>query len=188
MTRYRKLISYLSGSAATALLSAASLVPSSPAAAACNGPAGTGSDTSTVCVTAVAIPGQPLRSFDISWVNTTRSEYYLADRSNAGIIVVSTRSPFAFLRTIPGFVGIKPTSSGGAKLQIRLNGCSLSSTAGFLSEVASQCAIDLPLPLHQRGESRGVTLGAPFSRLITRRRRYVTGTARRLPSCQNLFL
>jgi hypothetical protein len=113
MTRYRKLISYLSGSAATALLSAASLVPSSPAAAACNGPAGTGSDTSTVCVTAVAIPGQPLRSFDISWVNTTRSEYYLADRSNAGIIVVSTRSPFAFLRTIPGFVGIKPTSSGG---------------------------------------------------------------------------
>jgi hypothetical protein len=32
----------------------------------------------------------------------------------------------------------------------------------------SQCTIDLPLPLHRRGESRGVTLGAPFSRLIKR--------------------
>jgi len=41
-----------------------------------------------------------------------------------------------------------------AKLQIRLNGCSLSSTVGFLREVA--VAIDLPLSFRQPGESRGV--------------------------------
>lgn len=39
-------------------------------------------------VTGIAIPGNPLRSFDISWVNPDRGEYYLGDRSNAGIDVV----------------------------------------------------------------------------------------------------
>jgi len=44
----------------------------------------------TECLTAVQIPGNPLRSFDISWVNPNRSEYYFGDRSNAGIEVIST--------------------------------------------------------------------------------------------------
>jgi hypothetical protein len=113
MTGYSKLLLHFSGSVATALLGAAAL-SSSPAAAACNGPAGTGSDTSTVCVKAIAIgiPPVAIRSFDISWVNTTRSEYYLADRSTAGIDIISTRS-LTYLRTIPGFVGIVPTTSMG---------------------------------------------------------------------------
>jgi hypothetical protein len=111
MTRYSKLLLHFSGSAATALLGAATLT-SSPAAAACNGPAGTPAPTTTQCVKAVAIPGNPLRSFDIGWVNTTRSEYYLADRSNAGIPIVSTGS-LTWKRTIPGFVGIVASSSGG---------------------------------------------------------------------------
>src|SRR5450755_1929511 len=112
MTRYSKLLLHFSGSVATALLGAASLT-SSPAAA-CNGPAGTGSDTTTVCYKAIAIGNPPvaIRSFDISWVNTTRSEYYLADRSTSGIDIISTRS-LTWLRTIPGFVGIIPTTSGG---------------------------------------------------------------------------
>ena len=110
MTRYGKLLAHFSGSVATALIGAASLT-SSPAGAACNGPPGTGSDTSTVCKTAVAIPGNPLRSYDISWVNTTRSEYYLADRSNFGVDIISTNS-LTFLRTIPGFTVVL-TSSGG---------------------------------------------------------------------------
>jgi hypothetical protein len=113
MTRYSKLLLHFSGSVATALLGAASLT-SSPAAAACNGPAGTGSDTTTVCYKAIAIGNPPvaIRSFDISWVNTTRSEYYLADRSTSGIDIISTRS-LTWLRTIPGFVGIILTTSGG---------------------------------------------------------------------------
>jgi hypothetical protein len=84
---------------------------SSPADAACNGPAGTPAPTTTVCVTAVAIPGNPLRSYDITWVNTTRSEFYLADRSNAGVDIISTNS-LTYLRTIPGFT-VNLTASGG---------------------------------------------------------------------------
>ena len=60
----------------------------------------------------LAIPGVALRSFDISWVNETRSEYYLADRSTSGVDIISTRS-LKFLRTIPGFAGIVPTTSMG---------------------------------------------------------------------------
>jgi hypothetical protein len=56
-------------------------------------------------VTAVQIPGNPIRSFDISWVNPDRAEYYLGDRSNAGIDVIDTRT-LTFKRTIGGFVGV----------------------------------------------------------------------------------
>ena len=52
--------------------------------------AGGTDDNGDECLTAVQIPGNPLRSFDISWVNPNRSEYYLGDRSNAGIEVIST--------------------------------------------------------------------------------------------------
>src|SRR5262249_8317303 len=63
------------------------------------------------CLTAVAIPGNPLRSFDISWVNPDRAEYYLADRSNAGIDIIDTQH-LTFKRTIGGFVGIKLNANG----------------------------------------------------------------------------
>jgi hypothetical protein len=108
MNRYRKLVSYFSGTVATALLGAAALTPA--AAAPCTGP-GAPTTTQTKCVTAIAIPGNPLRSFDISWVNPWRGEYYLGDRSNSGIDVIDTRT-LTFKRTISGFVGIKLTSAG----------------------------------------------------------------------------
>jgi hypothetical protein len=104
MTRYSKLAAYFSGTVATALLGAAALVPSSAALAACVGP-GAPDNTQTKCVTAVIIPGNPLTSFDISWVNPNRAEYYLADRSNAGIDIIDTHT-LKFKRTIGGFVGI----------------------------------------------------------------------------------
>jgi hypothetical protein len=59
----------------------------------------------------VQIPGNPLRSFDISWVNPDRAEYYLGDRSNAGVDIIDTKDN-AFERTIPGFVGIKLLGTG----------------------------------------------------------------------------
>jgi len=61
--------------------------------------------TQTKCLTAIQIPGNPLRSFDISWVNPDRAEYYLGDRSNAGIDVIDTRHD-KFKYTIGGFVGV----------------------------------------------------------------------------------
>lgn len=76
----------------------------------CTGP-GAPTDTQTECLTAVLILGHPLRSFDISWVNPNRAEYYLGDRSNAGIDIVDTEDN-TFKRTIGGFVGIKLLGSG----------------------------------------------------------------------------
>jgi hypothetical protein len=108
MTSYKGLVSYFSGTVATALLSAASLMQSSPATAACTGP-GAPTTTQTKCLTAITIPGNALRAWDISWVNPFRAEYYLADRSNAGIDVIDTRT-LTFKRTIGGFVGVQPPS------------------------------------------------------------------------------
>lgn len=82
------------------------------AAAPCTGP-GAPTTTQTQCETAVLIPGNPLQSFDISWVNPDVSEYYLADRANAGIDIIDTKKN-TFKRTIPGFVGIKFNSTNTA--------------------------------------------------------------------------
>lgn len=107
MTRCRKLASYFSATLATALLGGAAA-----AAAPCQGP-GAPTTTQTRCVTAVAIPGNPLRTFDISWVDPVRGEYYLGDRSNSGIDVIDTKT-LTFKRTIGGFVGVKLNAAGTA--------------------------------------------------------------------------
>jgi hypothetical protein len=62
-------------------------------------------------VTAIAIPGNPIRTFDISWVDPLRGEYYLGDRSNKGVDVIDTKS-LTFKRTIGGFVGVALLSTG----------------------------------------------------------------------------
>jgi hypothetical protein len=82
------------------------------ATAQCTGP-GAPTTTETKCVTAIAIPGNPLQSFDISWVNPDRAEYYLADRANSGVDIIDTRHK-VFKKTIGGFVGIKLNTAGTA--------------------------------------------------------------------------
>ncbi len=67
--------------------------------------------TQTKCLTAIVIPGNPLRSFDISWVDPERAEYYLADRSNFGVDIINTKT-LAFKTTITGFIGIKLNPNG----------------------------------------------------------------------------
>jgi hypothetical protein len=64
-------------------------------------------------VTAIKVPGNPLTSFDISWVNPDRAEYYLADRSNSGITIIDTQH-LKFKRTIGGFKGIVLNKAGTA--------------------------------------------------------------------------
>jgi hypothetical protein len=73
----------------------------------CTGP-GAPTTTQTQCLTAVQIPGNPLRSYDISWVNPHRAEYYLADRSNSAIDIIDTRTQ-TFKRFLGKglFVGVK---------------------------------------------------------------------------------
>jgi hypothetical protein len=93
------------------------------ASAQCTGP-GAPTTTQTRCLTAVQIPGNPLRSFDISWVNPDRAEYYLADRSNAGIDIIDTRHN-TFKRRLPGFVGIvlnPPNAQGVVTVNNNLSG------------------------------------------------------------------
>ncbi len=111
MTRYSKLVAYFSSTAATALLGAASL--SSPALAACKGP-GAPTDTQTKCVTAIALP-KPLQSYDISWVNPQRAEYYLADRSNNAIDIIDTQQ-LKYKRSLGQglFAGLKFNAAGTA--------------------------------------------------------------------------
>jgi hypothetical protein len=103
------------------LLGAASLAASAAAVAGpCTGP-GAPTTTETKCVTAVQIPGNPLRSFDISWVNPHRGEYYLAERSNAGIVVIDTHS-LTWKRTIGGFQGIKPGTTPTTPVNNNISG------------------------------------------------------------------
>jgi hypothetical protein len=99
---------------AHALAGAASLGICSAAFGACTGPGAPG-NTETKCLTAVQIPGAALRSYDISWVNPNRAEYYLADRSNAAIDILDTRAP-AFKRFLGKglFVGVKLNAAGTA--------------------------------------------------------------------------
>ena len=110
MTTNNNLRMHLYSSVGPALLVAMSLATTGAVAAPCTGP-GAPTDTQTQCLTAVQIPGNPLRSFDISWVNPIRSEYYLADRSNAGIDIINTNT-LTFQRTIGGFVGVKTNANG----------------------------------------------------------------------------
>src|SRR5882762_2464404 len=97
-----------------AVLAAPALLGAGTAYAACAGP-GAPTNTETKCLTAVQIPGNPLRSYDISWVNPHRAEYYLADRSNAGIDIIDTRT-LTFKRTLGKglFTGVKLNAAGTA--------------------------------------------------------------------------
>jgi hypothetical protein len=116
MSVQNKLRKHLYSSVGPVLLAAMSLATSGAVAAPCTG-LGAPTTTQTKCLTAVAIPGNSLRSFDISWVNPDRAEYYLADRSNAGIDIIDTQT-LKFKRTIGGFVGVKLNSSGNVNNNI----------------------------------------------------------------------
>src|SRR6266571_8406757 len=84
--------------AAPLLFGVGSLATSGAALAVCLVPEAT-TNTETKCRTAVIIPGKPLQSYDISWVNPHRAEYYLGDRSNSGIDIIDTRT-LTFQRTV----------------------------------------------------------------------------------------
>ena len=52
----------------------------------------------------IPVPGKPLTSYDISWVDPTRHHYYFADRSNAGVDIFDTRTN-EFVGRVGGFSG-----------------------------------------------------------------------------------
>ncbi len=58
----------------------------------------------TVRIDKIAVPGAPLKSFDIGWVDAPTAHYYLADRSNKAVDVVNTLTD-RVVGQIGGFVG-----------------------------------------------------------------------------------
>jgi hypothetical protein len=95
-----KSLTYLSSALPLVLFGA--MAASTPAAAVCQGP-GAPTTTQTRCVTAIPVP-TPLQSWDISWVNPQRAEYYLGDRSNNAIDIIDTEH-LKFKRSLGHFVG-----------------------------------------------------------------------------------
>jgi hypothetical protein len=93
----------LSGAIPAVLFGAVSLAPTGAVAADCTFTQPL--TTQTRCQTAVSIPGNPLRSFDISFVNPDRAEFYLADRSNSAIDIIDTET-LKFKRFLGGFAGV----------------------------------------------------------------------------------
>ena len=70
--------------------------------------AGAPTDTQTRCVKAISIPGNAIRSFDISWVDSDRGLYFLADRSNKSVDIVDTKTNMLIAQAVappPGFAG-----------------------------------------------------------------------------------
>ena len=110
MRAYSWLLMCLSGAIPAVLFGAVSLAPTGAVAADCTFTQPL--TTQTRCLTAVSIPGSPLRSFDISFVNPDRAEFYLADRSNSAIDIIDTET-LKFKRFLGGFVGVKLTKTGG---------------------------------------------------------------------------
>jgi hypothetical protein len=59
---------------------------------------------------AISLPsGQKVLSFDISWVDPSRFEYYLADRTNAAVDVVDTTKNHVIAQLKANFAGAGPT-------------------------------------------------------------------------------
>ena len=80
------------------LVLAAFAAGGSAAAAPCQGP-GAPANAQTKCLTAILLPGgAQLTSFDISFVNPERAEYYLGDRSTKGVDIIDTQH-LNFVRT-----------------------------------------------------------------------------------------
>src|SRR5215831_18896195 len=112
MPRQSRLRAYLLSTVAPAVIGAASLVTTSAmAGSTCQGP-GAPTNTQTKCVTAMPTP-VPLQTYDISWVNPDRAEYYLGDRSAKGVDIYDTEH-LVYKRTITGFVGVKFNAAGTA--------------------------------------------------------------------------
>ena len=83
---------------------------------------------------AVAIPGNALVSFDISWFDADPSlnNYYLADRSNKSVDVIHSGSSTVTHQFTPGFVGARSTCVD--------NSTTPPTNTGILCSAASPCS------------------------------------------------
>src|SRR6266851_4537196 len=59
----------------------------------------------------VPVPGNPILSADIAWVDPGTERYYLADRSNAGVDIINVETGFYEAR-VGGMVGVAAAQDG----------------------------------------------------------------------------
>ncbi len=115
MSTKSNLLAYLSGAFSPALLGIVTLATTGIAlAASCAGP-GAPTNTQTQCLTAIVLPFN-ITSFDISFVNPDRGEYYLGDRSSKGIDIIDTNR-LKYVRTVGAdkpFAGVVLNTAGTA--------------------------------------------------------------------------
>ena len=60
----------------------------------------------------IQVPGKPLAAFDISFVDPNRGLYYLADRSNASLDIIDTRTN-TVIAQVGGFAGVQNDPATG---------------------------------------------------------------------------
>jgi hypothetical protein len=67
---------------------------------------------------AITVPGNPLLSADIAWVDPGTERYYLADRSNFGVDIIDAEESdplsFSYVGRVTGMVGPMPSGGGTA--------------------------------------------------------------------------
>jgi hypothetical protein len=71
-------------------------------------------DTPLTLIGVVPVPGNPIISADIAWVDPGTERYYLADRSNAGVDIIDVETDFYAAR-VGGMVGVVGAADGTTK-------------------------------------------------------------------------
>jgi len=60
----------------------------------------------------IPVPGNPITSADIAWVDPGTERYYFADRSNFGVDIIDAENN-VWVGRVTGFVGVTTTNTGG---------------------------------------------------------------------------
>src|SRR5213594_2358022 len=68
--------------------------------------------TPVTLVKAIAVPGAPLASTDLLWVDEGTKRLYFADRSNSGIDIIDAENE-SFVGRVTGFVGANGAGPNG---------------------------------------------------------------------------
>jgi len=68
-------------------------------------------DTPLKLIGVVPVPGNPIISADIAWVDPGTERYYLADRSNAGVDIIDVETDF-YVGRVGGMVGVVKAADG----------------------------------------------------------------------------
>jgi hypothetical protein len=68
-------------------------------------------DTPLKLIGVVPVPGNPVVSVDIAWVDPGTERYYLADRSNAGVDIIDAETDF-YAGRVGGMVGVVGAANG----------------------------------------------------------------------------